>query len=207
MAVNRSLFEEVVDRHDIRLILIDATQPAHRAAADEIQCFIFTQESIHDAEPSTPRKGNECATAISRINELSDRGTAGKMRAFAHFYEKDCAEIHARLGGWPDRQVKPESRSLPERRLNLNSAAVRAGDAPDRRQSETSSFGSGGEERTEDAAEIRFADALAIIRDFYDRFSFSFVQSLVLRQQDVNPDLAIVMRSLNRVDDQIQHGI
>src|SRR5204863_4451288 len=60
-------------------------------------------------------------------------------------------------------EINRKRRSFAQGRFHFNPSAMRAGDAPYRRKAQTSALGPRGEERIENALQIRFADAAAIV--------------------------------------------
>ena len=58
-----------------------------------------------------------------------------------------------------------------------------------------------------DARQIFFANAAAIVRDFYHGFLVKFRFAFAFGPPDTNRDLAFTFDGFDRIDDQIQHRV
>jgi hypothetical protein len=79
--------------------------------------------------------------------------------------------------------------------------------AAHRRKSESSAPSPGSKERIEDASEVFFTNAAAIVRNFDYRFLSIILAIILLTAIDPNFDFAIAVRRFYCINDQVQYGV
>jgi hypothetical protein len=112
------------------------------------------------------------------------------------------------LQGRVKRQVNSKGRTFAGRRLYFDTTPMSTNDPADRGKAEPGAGGPGGKEWIEDPGQILFADSTTVIS--YLNYSFDPLLVLIpitLRSSNANLHLAIAVRRLNRVDNQVKDGI